>query len=181
MGRARVDRLYEQFRRTGSVTVMASVLKGTASMVGMILMAALGAGMYAGALFDGDAGTFKAWGSLILVPFALSGAVATAWPMIRRRQLHLTPVGLEVTSMRGGRRVRMLGLRWREIEHIEFHTNTSGESTRTYVRMHLVPGAGQGSGMDAPHGYIDLPSGFTLSVKALAALMEGIRSTMAQR
>lgn len=181
MGRARVDRHLEQFRRTGAVTVKASVLKGTASMVGMIAMAALAAGMYAEALRDGEAESLKAWGLLVLVPFALLGAVVTAWPMIRRRRLLLTPAGLEVSSRRGGRRVRELGLRWQEIQHIEAYTTSSGESSRTDVRMHMVPGWGREAGVDAPHGYIDLPMGFAMSRKDLAALMEGIRSALARR
>lgn len=74
-----------------------------------------------------------------------------------------------------------MSLAWREIEQIAIHRNRSSGTTRVNVRMHLVPGGGRGTDSGLENGYVDLPTGFAMSRKDLAALMEGIRLNQAQQ
>lgn len=176
MGRARVERHLQQYRRTGVVTVRASVLKGVASMMGMTLLAALGAGMGADAFRRLGAASFRSWAFVLLVLFALTGVLVSASPMVRGRRLVLTRFGYEVSARRGGRRVRETGLRWEEVREVAVHRSSDGESSRTDVRIVLAPGGGRDCPTEDPHGFRDLPSGFAMSPKDLAVLMEVIRA-----
>jgi hypothetical protein len=180
MGRARVETHLQEYRRSGVVTVRASVLKGVASSVGMILLAAFGAGMGVDAFQSLGASSLRVWGFVVLVLFCLTGALVCASPMVRGRRLVLTRFGYEVSTGRGDRRVRETGLGWEEVREVTVHRSSDGESSRTDVRIVLAPGGGLDSPAQNTRGYRTLPSGFAMSPKDLAVLMEVIRAGQAR-
>ena len=182
MGRARVERCRQEFRRTGIVTVRAGILKGVAATAGMMLMALLAAGMSVAAFHDAGATSLRGWGTALAALFALAGVAVCAGPVLRRRQLTLTRFGLAVAARHRGRRVDELVERWEEIRNVELYRSTDGETTSTDVRIHFMPGVRTSTPSSMDPGYRNLPSGFAMSKKDLAALMEGMRiSQAAQR
>lgn len=179
MGRARVERHVEGFRRTGMVTLRASALKCVFAVLGSLVLAMFPAVMSAGAFQENGAGSLKGWGlALVALFFVMTTFLAVA-PLVRGRQLTLTRLGLAVSSRRQGERVREMGLRWEEITGIEHYSSGSTSTASTEVRMHLVPGAGRDARRDSTRDYVDMPFGFAVSNKDLAELLEGIRSSRA--
>lgn len=177
MGAARVDRYWEQYCRDGQVTVRASVVKGVLGMIATILLAVVCAGMSVEAFLTDGAGSVKGWGCAFFTPVILCGAVFTVYPVVRQRRLDLMPWGFFMSRRRRGQRITELALRWTDVDHVKaFRTTGSGDGgDSTDIRIVLAPGVRAVYGGEEKEGFVELPSGFRMSKKNLASLMERIR------
>ena len=176
MGQALIDRRWQEYLSYGQVTVGASLLKGVLGVVGLILLSALSAGIGYDAYQQDGVSSLKTWGCALVSVLVLVGALVPAAPLVRRRRLVLTGSGLVVTSRRGASRITELGLRWEQVEGVTIHRSSNGEgSTSVDVRMILATGVRTDHPTGKQYGHIDLPTGFQMSKKDLAALMERVR------
>lgn len=165
-----------EFVHTGRVIVSASPLKGTLSSMGLGLLSLLSAGMSYAVFQEEGGASIKGWGCAFIAVLVLWGIAVMLGPMIRQRQLTLTPDELIVSSRRKGTRTRELSLRWEEIQNIEIHRSTNGEGTTTDdVRVKLAPGVRADLAARSLQGFIDLPAGLEMPKKDLASLLEMIR------
>ncbi|MGO1769834.1 MAG: hypothetical protein ACTHZX_07755 [Microbacterium sp.] len=177
MGYARVEQGWTEYARTGRLVIGSSITKGLLGMIGMLLLAALAAGMaYDGYATEGLS-ALKTWGCGLMVLVCLLGVFASALPLARRRRLVLGSHEIYAEIRRGGRREDEMRLRWEDIESVAVYRNTNGESTTVDVRMTLMPGVTATGFSPTGTGYRDLPRGLRMSKKDLAALVERIRAS----
>lgn len=182
MTRARVERHWEEFRRTGHVRVGASVVKGILSSLAALVLTLFPALKAADAFGTHGAVSPTGWLCVLVAALFATGTVVALLPVLRGRRLDLTPDGLAVSARRSGRRVLELGLRWHEVHHVAFHHEVSASSSTEKVRIGLGRIAREGEPGIPSHSPVDLPDGFRMSKRDLAELMEGIRAgVMAQR
>lgn len=180
MARSEVQRRWDEFHRTGMVTVAASPVRCVLMMLGSLVLALFPAVMAAGSFQEHGADSPTGWGCVLATLLFLVTAVLAARPLVRGSRLTLSRHGLAISARRPGERVREMGLRWEEMTHVELHSG-SPQSASDDVRIHLASGAGANVEGDVSRGYVDLPDGFAMSKRDLAELLEAIRGFLAAR
>ena len=179
MARSEVQRRWDEFHRTGMVTVAASPVRCVLMMLGSLVLALFPAVMAAGSFQEHGADSLTGWGCVLATLLFLVTAVLAARPLVRGSRLTLSRHGLAISARWPGERVRETGLRWEEMTHVERFSNPAGGSSSTDVRIYLAPGAGQNVQGDVSRGYVNLPDGFAMSKRDLAELLEAIRAYLA--
>lgn len=180
MARADVEKRWNEFHRTGLVTVRVSPLKIVAMTLAGLVMAMILALMAVAFFLDDGATALKGWIGVLFAPLFLVFAVLEARKLARKSQLTLSSHGITISADRRGERDREMGLRWEEMTHVELHSG-SPQSASDDVRIHLASGAGANVEGDVSRGYVDLPDGFAMSKRDLAELLEAIRGFLAAR
>lgn len=180
MARADVEKRWNEFHRTGLVTVRVSPLKIVAMTLASLVMAIILALMAVAFFLDGGATALKGWIGVLFAPLFLVSAVLEARKLARKSQLTLSSHGITISADRRGERDREMGLRWEEMTHVELYSG-SPQSPSDDVRIHLAPGAGANVEGDVSRGYVNLPDGFAMSKRDLAELLEAIRGFLAAR
>ena len=180
MARADVEKRWNEFHRTGLVTVRVSPLKIVAMTLAGLVMAMILALMAVAFFLDDGATALKGWIGVLFAPLFLVFAVLEARKLARKSQLTLSSHGITISANRRGERDREMGLRWEEMTHVELHSG-SPQSASDDVRIHLASGAGANVEGDVSRGYVDLPDGFAMSKRDLAELLEAIRGFLAAR
>lgn len=178
MARADVEKRWNEFHRTGLVTVRVSPLKIVIMALVCLVMAMILALMAVAFFLDSGATTLKGWIAVLFVLLFLVIAVLEARKLVRKNQLTLSRHGITISAHRQGERAREMGLRWEEMTHVELYRG-SPQSPSDDVRIHLAPDAGQNVQGDVSRGYVDLPDGFAMSKRDLAELLEAIRGYLA--
>lgn len=180
MARADVEKRWNEFHRTGLVTVRVSPLKIVAMTLASLVVAMILALMAVAFFLDDGATALKGWIGVLFAPLFLVFAVLEARKLARKSQLTLSSHGITISANRRGERDREMGLRWEEMTHVELHSG-SPQSASDDVRIHLASGAGANVEGDISRGYVDLPDGFAMSKRDLAELLEAIRGFLAAR
>lgn len=180
MARADVEKRWNEFHRTGLVTVRVSPLKIVAMTLASLVMAIILALMAVAFFLDGGATALKGWIGVLFAPLFLVLAVLEARKLARKSQLTLSSHGITISADRRGERDREMGLRWEEMTHVELYSG-SPQSPSDDVRIHLAPGAGANVEGDVSRGYVNLLDGFAMSKRDLAELLEAIRGFLAAR
>lgn len=180
MARADVEKRWNEFHRTGLVTVRVSPLKIVAMTLAGLVMAMILALMAVAFFLDDGATALKGWIGVLFAPLFLLFAVLEARKLARKSQLTLSSHGITISANRRGERDREMGLRWEEMTHVELYSG-SPQSASDDVRIHLASGAGANVEGDVSRGYVDLPDGFAMSKRDLAELLEAIRGFLAAR
>lgn len=180
MARADVEKRWNEFHRTGLVTVRVSPLKIVAMTLAGLVMAMILALMAVAFFLDDGATALKGWIGVLFAPLFLVFAVLEARKLARKSQLTLSSHGITISADRRGERDREMGLRWEEMTHVELHSG-SPQSASDDVRIHLASGAGANVEGDVSRGYVDLPDGFAMSKRDLTELLEAIRGFLAAR
>lgn len=180
MARADVEKRWNEFHRTGLVTVRVSPLKIVAMTLAGLVMAMILALMAVAFFLDDGATALKGWIGVLFAPLFLVFAVLEARKLARKSQLTLSSHGITISANRRGERDREMGLRWEEMTHVELYSG-SPQSASDDVRIHLASGAGANVEGDVSRGYVDLPDGFAMSKRDLAELLEAIRGFLAAR
>ena len=180
MARADVEKRWNEFHRTGLVTVRVSPLKIVAMTLASLVVAMILALMAVAFFLDDGATALKGWIGVLFAPLFLVFAVLEARKLARQSQLTLSSHGITISANRRGERDREMGLRWEEMTHVELHSG-SPQSASDDVRIHLASGAGANVEGDVSRGYVDLPDGFAMSKRDLAELLEAIRGFLAAR
>lgn len=180
MARADVEKRWNEFHRTGLVTVRVSPLKIVAMTLASLVVAMILALMAVAFFLDDGATALKGWIGVLFAPLFLVFAVLEARKLARKSQLTLSSHGITISANRRGERDREMGLRWEEMTHVELHSG-SPQSASDDVRIHLASGAGANVEGDVSRGYVDLPDGFAMSKRDLAELLEAIRGFLAAR
>ncbi|MGN7211145.1 hypothetical protein [Brachybacterium paraconglomeratum] len=180
MARADVEKRWNEFHRTGLVTVRVSPLKIVAMTLAGLVMAMILALLALAFFLDDGATALKGWIGVLFAPLFLVFAVLEARKLARKSQLTLSSHGITISANRRGERDREMGLRWEEMTHVELHSG-SPQSASDDVRIHLASGAGANVEGDVSRGYVDLPDGFAMSKRDLAELLEAIRGFLAAR
>ena len=180
MARADVEKRWNEFHRTGLVTVRVSPLKIVAMTLAGLVMAMILALLALAFFLDDGATALKGWIGVLFAPLFLVFAVLEARKLARKSQLTLSSHGITISADRRGERDREMGLRWEEMTHVELHSG-SPQSASDDVRIHLASGAGANVEGDVSRGYVDLPDGFAMSKRDLAELLEAIRGFLAAR
>lgn len=178
MARADVEKRWNEFHRTGLVTVRVSPLKIVAMTLASLVVAMILALMAVAFFLDDGATALKGWIGVLFAPLFLVFAVLEARKLARKSQLTLSSHGITISANRRGERDREMGLRWEEMTHVELHSG-SPQSASDDVRIHLASGAGANVEGDVSRGYVDLPDGFAMSKRDLAELLEAIRAYLA--
>lgn len=182
MGRAQVERRWEEFHRTGAVTVRASVAKGILACLAALLLTTFAALTASESFQDDGIASLKGWLCVLVALFFVTGTVLALRPVVRGRRLALSSEGVTMSSRRGGRRVVELGLFWHEIHHVGHHRDGSGDTQSEHVRIvlgHTTRTDEKGNPLTRP---VILPDGFVMSKKGLAEVMERVRvSRLPQR
>ena len=179
MARADVQRHWDEFHRTGMVTVAASPVRCVLMTLGSLVLALFPAVMAADSFQEHGAASLRGWGCVLAALLFLATAVLAVRPLVRGSRLTLSRHGLAISARRRGGRVRETGLRWEEMTYVERFSSPAGGSSSTDVRIHLAPGAGQNVQGDVSRGYVNLPDGFAMSKRDLAELLEAIRAYLA--
>ena len=179
MARADVEKRWNEFHRTGLVTVRVSPLKIVAMTLAGLVMAMILALLALAFFLDDGATALKGWIGVLFAPLFLVFAVLEARKLARKSQLTLSSHGITISADRRGERDREMGLRWEEMTYVERFSSPAGGSSSTDVRIHLAPGAGQNVQGDVSRGYVNLPDGFAMSKRDLAELLEAIRAYLA--
>ena len=180
MARADVEKRWNEFHRTGLVTVRVSPLKIVAMTLAGLVMAMILALMAVAFFLDDGATALKGWIGVLFAPLFLVFAVLEARKLARKSQLTLSSHGITISANRRGERDREMGLRWEEMTHVELHSGYP-QAASDDVRIHLASGAGANVEGDVSRGYVDLPDGFAMSKRDLAELLEAIRGFLAAR
>lgn len=180
MARADVEKRWNEFHRTGLVTVRVSPLKIVAMTLAGLVMAMILALLALAFFLDDGATALKGWIGVLFAPLFLVFAALEARKLARKSQLTLSSHGITISANRRGERDREMGLRWEEMTHVELHSG-SPQSASDDVRIHLASGAGANVEGDVSRGYVDLPDGFAMSKRDLAELLEAIRGFLAAR
>ncbi|MEY8656672.1 hypothetical protein [Brachybacterium paraconglomeratum] len=180
MARADVEKRWNEFHRTGLVTVRVSPLKIVAMTLASLVVAMILALMAVAFFLDDGATALKGWIGVLFAPLFLVFAVLEARKLARKSQLTLSSHGITISANRRGERDREMGLRWEEMTHVELYSG-SPQSASDDVRIHLASGAGANVEGDVSRGYVDLPDGFAMSKRDLAELLEAIRGFLAAR
>lgn len=180
MARADVEKRWNEFHRTGLVTVRVSPLKIVAMTLAGLVMAMILALLALAFFLDDGATAIKGWIGVLFAPLFLVFAVLEARKLARKSQLTLSRHGITISADRRGERDREMGLRWEEMTHVELHSG-SPQSASDDVRIHLASGAGANVEGDVSRGYVNLPDGFAMSKRDLAELLEAIRGFLAAR
>ena len=180
MARADVEKRWNEFHRTGLVTVRVSPLKIVAMTLAGLVMAMILALLALAFFLDDGATALKGWIGVLFAPLFLVFAVLEARKLARKSQLTLSSHGITISADRRGERDREMGLRWEEMTHVELHSGYQ-QSASDDVRIHLASGAGANVEGDVSRGYVDLPDGFAMSKRDLAELLEAIRGFLAAR
>ncbi len=180
MARADVEKRWNEFHRTGLVTVRVSPLKIVAMTLASLVMAIILALLALAFFLDDGATALKGWIGVLFAPLFLVFAVLEARKLARKSQLTLSSHGITISANRRGERDREMGLRWEEMTHVELHSG-SPQSASDGFRIHLASGAGANVEGDVSRGYVDLPDGFAMSKRDLAELLEAIRGFLAAR
>ncbi|MEV0869114.1 hypothetical protein AB0I24_14380 [Brachybacterium paraconglomeratum] len=180
MARADVEKRWNEFHRTGLVTVRVSPLKIVAMTLASLVVAMILALMAVAFFLDDGATALKGWIGVLFAPLFLVFAVLEARKLARKSQLTLSSHGITISADRRGERDREMGLRWEEMTHVELYSG-SPQSASDDVRIHLASGAGANVEGDVSRGYVDLPDGFAMSKRDLAELLEAIRGFLAAR
>ena len=178
MARADVEKRWNEFHRTGLVTVRVSPLKIVAMTLAGLVMAMILALLALAFFLDDGATALKGWIGVLFAPLFLVFAVLEARKLARKSQLTLSSHGITISANRRGERDREMGLRWEEMTHVELHSGYP-QSASDDVRIHLASGAGANVEGDVSRGYVDLPDGFAMSKRDLAELLEAIRGYLA--
>ena len=180
MARADVEKRWNEFHRTGLVTVRVSPLKIVAMTLAGLVMAMILALLALAFFLDDGATALKGWIGVLFAPLFLVFAALEARKLARKSQLTLSSHGITISADRRGERDREMGLRWEEMTHVELHSGYQ-QSASDDVRIHLASGAGANVEGDVSRGYVDLPDGFAMSKRDLAELLEAIRGFLAAR
>ncbi|MFE7606353.1 hypothetical protein ACFU1Q_14455 [Brachybacterium paraconglomeratum] len=181
MARADVEKRWNEFHRTGLLTVRVSPLKIVAMTLASLVMAIILALLALAFFLDDGATALKGWIGVLFVLLFLVIAVLEARKLARKDQLAVSRHGITISAHRRGERAREMGLRWEEMTHVELYRG-SPQSPSDNVRIHLAHGAGATVEGDVSRGYVNLPDGFAMSKRDLAELLEAIRAYLvAQR
>lgn len=127
MARSEVQRRWDEFHRTGMVTVAASPVRCVLMMLGSRVLALFPAVMAAGSFQEHGADSPTGWGCVLATLLFLVTAVLAARPLVRGSRLSLSRHGLAISARRRGERVRETGLRWEEMTHVERFSNPAGD------------------------------------------------------